>query len=59
MNKIIHNFPKTNRLTCIWIETGDPRQPLACVWMDSDRTFINAATARSAKAEVEGIRLCA
>ena len=52
MNKTIYNFPKTHRLTCIWIETGDPGQPLACVWMDSDGTFLNAA-------EVEGIRLCA
>jgi hypothetical protein len=59
MNKIIHNFPKANRLTCIWIETGDPGQPLACVWMDSDPIFINAANPRSPKAEVEGIRLCA
>ena len=58
MNKTIYNFPKDDRLTCIWIETGDPGQPLACVWMDSD-SFLCAATARSAKAEVEGIRLCA
>jgi hypothetical protein len=59
MNKTIYNFPKAERLTCIWIETGDPGQPFACVWMDSDRIFLNAANARSARAEVEGIRLCA
>lgn len=21
---------------CVWIETGNPRQPLACVWIDRD-----------------------
>jgi len=21
-------------LSCVWIETGNPRQPLACVWID-------------------------
>jgi hypothetical protein len=22
------------RLSCVWIETGNPRQPLASVWID-------------------------
>lgn len=21
-------------LSCVWIETGNPRNPLACVWID-------------------------
>ena len=23
-------------LSCVWIETGDPALPLACVWIDRD-----------------------
>jgi hypothetical protein len=59
MNKARYNFPKGNPITCIWIETGDPKQPLARVWMDTGRNFRNAANASLAKTEVEGIRLCA
>jgi hypothetical protein len=25
-------------LTCVWIPTGNPRQPLACVWTDRRET---------------------
>jgi hypothetical protein len=34
MTKIILSFPVVTRslLSCIWIKTNDPRQPLACVW---------------------------
>lgn len=24
------------QLSCVWIETGNPSQPLACVWIDED-----------------------
>jgi hypothetical protein len=27
---------QNSMLSCIWIETGNPAQPLACVWMDTD-----------------------
>ncbi len=23
-------------ITCVWIVTGNPRQPLACVWIDRE-----------------------
>ncbi len=23
-------------ISCVWIATGNPRQPLACVWIDSE-----------------------
>ena len=23
-------------LNCVWIETGNPKQPLACVWIDRE-----------------------
>jgi hypothetical protein len=32
-NKFISNFSHQG-LYCIWIKTGNPRQPLACVWID-------------------------
>jgi hypothetical protein len=36
MTKTLIAFPRPvrTRLDCKWIETGNPRQPLACVWTD-------------------------
>jgi hypothetical protein len=36
MTKILIAFPWTSRarLSCKWIETGNPKAPLACVWVD-------------------------
>ena len=34
MNKLFL-MQKTGRLTCNWVQTGDPRIPLACVWAGS------------------------
>ena len=34
MNKVIF-MQRTDRLTCNWVETGDPKMPLACVWAGS------------------------
>lgn len=28
----------TSRLSCVWIETGNPRNPLACIWIDAAMT---------------------
>jgi len=27
---------RRNRLSSVWIQTGNPSQPLACVWIDRD-----------------------
>jgi hypothetical protein len=59
MNKALYNFPKVNPITCVWIWTGDPRQPLACLWMDANPRNPNAALAASTETRVEGVRLCA
>ena len=32
----ILSFQKTARLTCAWVQTGNPRNPLACVWFDAN-----------------------
>jgi hypothetical protein len=46
--EITPHLPRLSRadrraLTAVWIETGNPRQPLACVWVDQDlRSFSGA-----------------
>ena len=39
MTVIILTFPvrRTPALSCVWIETGNPTQPLACKWIASDQ----------------------
>jgi len=36
MANMILTFPIISRtpLSCTWVETGNPKQPLACVWLD-------------------------
>jgi hypothetical protein len=34
MTNNILTLKKAGRLTCTWVSTGDPRNPLACVWAD-------------------------
>ncbi len=29
-------------LSCVWIETGNPKQPLACVWIDRELRIAQA-----------------
>jgi hypothetical protein len=38
MNKALFLLPDVERsvLSCVWIETGNLAQPLACVWIDRD-----------------------
>ena len=46
--EITPHLPRLSRtdrraLSSVWIETGNPRQPLACVWIDQDlRSFSGA-----------------
>ncbi len=30
------NTAPVRALSCVWIETGNPRQPVACVWIDAE-----------------------
>jgi hypothetical protein len=32
-------IPRINALSCVWMETGNPRQPLACVWLEDEIAF--------------------
>jgi hypothetical protein len=33
-NKIL-TLTKAGRLTCVWVPTGNPRNPLVCVWVET------------------------
>jgi hypothetical protein len=35
MTKTVITFPvrRTTKLFCVWFETGNPNQPLACKWV--------------------------
>jgi hypothetical protein len=46
------------RLTCSWVRTGNPRNPLACVWVDSNARN-NGKEASSSNDESGGMLLCA
>jgi hypothetical protein len=46
MPKVI-TFPgiRQGALSCVWIETGNPKQPLARIWVDRKMRFaLNGAT---------------
>ena len=43
MTNRILTLQKAGRLTCAWVPTGNPRNPLACVWAET-------AARKSAKA---------
>ncbi len=47
---------RANRLSCVWIETGNVRQPLAAVWIDGD---MHALADLSDDAQSEPWTLCA
>jgi hypothetical protein len=38
MTKALFDLPGGERsvLSCVWVATGNPAQPLACVWIDRD-----------------------
>jgi hypothetical protein len=35
MIKKVQLIHKTLRLTCTWVQTGDEKRPLACVWVET------------------------
>jgi len=47
-------------LSCVWIRTTDPKQPLACVWIDHAQTGRAGSTSLGNKdSGAEAHRLCA
>ena len=59
MTEIILAFPAVKRmaLSCVWFETGNPAQPLACKWIVS-QPAIDAVSAKGTS-RTTAIRLCA
>jgi hypothetical protein len=55
-----YSVPDTQRsmLSCIWIETGNPVQPLACIWIDRNLCALKDDFAQEAE-EPEPYLLCA
>lgn len=44
-----------HQLSCVWIETGNPRRPLARVWIDSKmRAFREAQDSSSVELDAPG-----
>jgi hypothetical protein len=56
-NKIL-TLNKTSRLICRWVATGNARNPLACVWAETN-TRGAAKAAPSPKDESGSMPLCA
>jgi hypothetical protein len=47
----------TVRLTCVWVATGDVKNPLACVWVKAQKQQADASAAR--QDETAKVHLCA
>jgi hypothetical protein len=56
MTNIIRNHRIADALDCVWIQTGNPRQPLACVWMENEAVLFRHA--RETRTQSEGERAC-
>jgi hypothetical protein len=50
-SRVARNAPS---LSCVWIATGNPRQPLACVWIDSEVSFVLEATGTTDQSAAPG-----
>jgi hypothetical protein len=59
MNNNFSTTRKSGRLTCVWAPTGNPKSPLACVWMDAGPYEESSSKRRSSDTEVEGMQRCA
>lgn len=61
MTKTLLVFPRVARaqLICKWIETGNARQPLTCVWMDvlTGATLAAQELEPTEAADASGLRL--
>jgi hypothetical protein len=53
MTKTLFILPAVRRsaLSCVWIETGNPRQPLACVWIDDAMRIVTPCGNRELRPE--------
>ena len=57
MKKKLYLVPKTVRLTCSWVATGDAKNPLVCVWATVETPSL--ASAAIVNSEEVRMHLCA
>ena len=57
MKNKLHLIPKTVRLTCTWVATGDAKRPLTCVWGESKVS--QTISSASSKPAAGRMHLCA
>ena len=58
MTNNILTLQRAGRLTCVWVPTGNPQHPLACVWVEAKAR--SASTAASLPKNESGrVPLCA
>jgi hypothetical protein len=58
MTNNIFTLQRAARLTCFWVLTGNPRNPLACVWVETNARM-NGKEASPSNDETGGMLLCA
>ncbi len=57
MKNKLHLVQDSVFLTCNWVQTGDPKLPLACIWTVSKKP--QAVTTASSTEELGRLHLCA
>jgi hypothetical protein len=58
MNIILSTIRNSPQLTRVWVRTGDPRTPLACVWKEAPAS-VGPAGQSSPEDDIGRIGLCA
>jgi hypothetical protein len=59
MNNKILAARRLSPLARVWHSTGDPRMPLACIWVQTDATKPRLSSVESSTDETGRLRLCA
>jgi len=59
--KNVQTLAQVRALSCVWIQTGNARQPLACRWIEDEIPFLKSTQngLEENKRESERQRLCA
>lgn len=59
MKNLLFPIRNAGHLTCIWVPTGNPKNPLACVWTNCASSHTTATVQSSPSDEVGRMPLCA
>jgi hypothetical protein len=58
MNNKIFAAHRPSPLIRVWRSTGDPRMPLAGIWVQADNAKLRTNPAAPSSDEIGGLRLC-